>query len=76
MALAIFDARPDRVKAGDLFDSDLQYVYKSSGSTIKYPSTATIQTSGDRLTYSFDGFTYSINSAINFAATVEVLSVG
>ncbi len=80
MPLRIFEARPTRVQVGNSgtaeFDTELQYVYKSAGSTIKYTNDPTIHITGDRLTYRFDGLTYSINTAISFNVSVNSLSVG
>ena len=80
MPLRIFEARPNRVQIGNSntaeFDTETQYVYTSASSTIKYTNDPTIRISGDRLTYRFDGLTYSINSAISFTVAVNNLSVG
>jgi hypothetical protein len=80
MALRVFEARPDRVQVGNSgtaeFDSDRQYVYSSSGSTIKFTNDPTIVISGANLTYRFDGGNYYINSNPSFTVNVENLSVG
>lgn len=80
MPLRIFEARPDRIQVGNSttaeFDTDVPHMYRAVSSTIKYPRDPTIQISGDRLTYRFDGLTYNINSAISFSVGVETLSGG
>jgi hypothetical protein len=78
MALRVFEARIDRVQVGNSgtasFDTELKYVYKSPGSTIKYTNDPTIRLSGANLTYRFDGLVYTINSAISFSVAVQTLS--
>lgn len=78
MALRIFEARPDRVQIGNVgtatFDTEVQYIYKTASSTIKYTNDPTIHTAGNRLTYRFDGVEYSINTAIAFTPAVNHLS--
>lgn len=79
MALAIFDARPDRVMVGDLFDTRKRYVYKDSTggvgpSFFAYATSPTIVGSGNNLTYSFSGDLYYINTQLPVGETL--ISIG
>jgi hypothetical protein len=78
MALRIFEARPNRVQIGNTgtasFDTETQYIYKTSSSTIKYTNEPTIRIVGNRLTYSFDGLQYTLNASIAFTPVVNHLS--
>jgi len=80
MPLRTFEARSTRVQIGDTgsaqFDSDLKYVYSSTGSTIKFTNDPTIVISGSNLTYRFDSVNYYLNTNISFTVNVENLSVG
>jgi len=80
MPLRIFEVRPDRVQIGNNgtaeFDTEIPYVYKTASSTIKFPNDPTIRIAGNKLTYRFDGLTYSLNGAITFTVGINHLSVG
>jgi hypothetical protein len=79
MPLKVFEAKPDRVvmQGSNLtFDSDNQYVYSSTGSTIKFTNDPTIKNSSNNLTYHFDGGSFYVNSDLPFTPYVENLSVG
>ena len=73
MALAIFDARPDRVTVGELFDTNKRYVYKynpgEAGSVVEYATSPTIVGSGNQLTYSFNLDTYYVNGQLSVGDT-------
>lgn len=78
MALRIFEARPNRVQIGNTgtasFDTEIQYIYKTSSSTIKYTNDPTIRIAGNSLTYNFDGLQYTLNTLIAFTPVVNHLS--
>lgn len=80
MPLRIFEARPDRVQIGNTgtatFDTDRQYMYKTSTSPISFPSDPTIQIIGNRLTYRFGTVIYNLNAAILFNVAVHKLNIG
>lgn len=79
MPLKVFEARPDRVLmqgSNITFDSNNQYVYSATGSTIKFTNDPTIKNSSNNLTYRFDGGVFYVNSALSFSVSVESLSVG
>ena len=78
MPLRIFEARPERVQIGNAtgaqFDTEVPYMRRSSSSTIKYPLNNPLETTGDRLTYRFDGDVYHINAVISFTVNVATIS--
>lgn len=80
MALAIFDARPDRVQVGDLFDTNKRYIYRSDSgvidsSNVKIATGPTIVGSGSNLTYSFDGAVYWVNTQLAISPSYAVLGM-
>ena len=69
MALAIFDARPDRVQVGELFDTNKRYVYRDqsgglNSSLLKYATSPTIATQANQMTYSFDGSVFWVGQQL------------
>lgn len=80
MALAIFDARPDRVQVGSLFDTNKRYIFRvatgvTDPSQVKIATSATIVGSGANLTYSFDGATYWVNNQLSISPTFAILGM-
>jgi hypothetical protein len=80
MALAIFDVTPQRVRIGEIFDTDKRYLYKASEgvqnpSYVKLATSATIVGSGDALTYSFDGGVYYVNQQLPITPTYAILGI-
>jgi hypothetical protein len=78
MALAIFDARPDRVVVGEVFDTNKKYVYRdtsgvASPALAKIPTQPTIVGLEDSLTYSFDGGLYYVNTNLGISPTSVVI---
>lgn len=74
MALAIFDAKPDRVTMGDLFDTNKRYIYKDTtgatgASVVEYATSPTIVGRSNQLTYSFSGDLYYINGQLSVGDT-------
>jgi hypothetical protein len=80
MALAIFDARPERVIVGELFDTNKRYIYKdTTGGTgpsfVEYATSPTIVGVDNRLTYSFGGDIYYINAPLSVSDTKVKIGV-
>lgn len=81
MPLAVFDVTPSYAKVGDLFDTSKKYVYRDPNngvgnpSVIKLPRGATMNNFEDRLTYSFDGQSYTINAALTVTGSIMYLGV-
>jgi hypothetical protein len=80
MALAIFDARPERVQVGELFDTNKRYVYRDqtggiNPSLVKYATSPTVVGQGNKLTYSFDGVVFWVNQQLPITPTFFVIGV-
>ena len=80
MSLAIFDVTAGHARVGTLFDTSKKYVYRDpqnggSPSVIRMPLGQTIANSGRNLTFSFDGDTYFINSALAVSGSTIYLGV-
>lgn len=78
MALAIFDARPDRVTVGDIFDTNKKYVYRdtsglANSGLLKIPTEPTIVGFEDKLTYGFDGQVYYVNANLGVNPNLVVI---